>query len=78
MKIIGIKFDEPQDREISGTIKTTSGSSKFRVFERFGRIGFHQSGETQEAMYEALPAIETIQNNFETYYSVLKELFTAK
>ena len=78
MEIIGIKFDEPQDGEITGTIKTASGSSKFRIFECFGRISFHQSGESQEVMYEALPAIETIQNNFETYYSVLKELFTAK
>jgi len=78
MEIIGIKFDKPQDGEISGTIKTASGSSKFRVFESFGRISFHQSGETQEAMYKALPAIETIQNNFETYYSILTGLFTAK
>ena len=78
MEIIGIKFNEPQDREITGTIETLSGWSKFRVFKSFYSVSFHQSGETQEAMYEALPAIETIQNNFEMYYSVLTGLFTAK
>ena len=78
MEIIGIKFNKPQDREITGTIETPSGWSKFRIFKCFGRISFHQSGESQEVMYEALPAIETIQNNFETYYSMLTGLFTAK
>ena len=73
-----IKFNEPKDGEITGTIETGAGSSNFRVFECFGRIIFHQSGCTQEAMYSALPAIEVIQNNFQSYYNMLSELFSAK